>query len=148
MPISYFIEILVWNFLIFIQFLGNKLRVKLTHEFSSKVRQIFSNRVNHLISKECVDDIIMRRIPDSSFLSRRSVVKMAAQKSVPSDLFKCVYSFLLENKFTKAAEQFLKQTKVVSGSCCYVADSRLNAVFSPGALWWSCPHRPREELNL
>lgn len=41
---------------------------------------------------------------------------MAAQKSKPSDLYKCVYSFLLENKFTKAAQQFLKQTQVVSGS--------------------------------
>lgn len=41
---------------------------------------------------------------------------MAAQGSVPSDLYKCVYSFLLENKFTKAAQQFLKQTKVVSSS--------------------------------
>lgn len=41
---------------------------------------------------------------------------MAAQNSTPSDLYKCVYSFLLENKFTKAAQQFLKQTKVVSGS--------------------------------
>uniref|UniRef100_A0A3Q0RJX8 Treacle protein domain-containing protein n=1 Tax=Amphilophus citrinellus TaxID=61819 RepID=A0A3Q0RJX8_AMPCI len=41
---------------------------------------------------------------------------MAAEKSVPSDLFKCVYSFLLENKFTKAAQEFLKQTKVVSSS--------------------------------
>lgn len=39
---------------------------------------------------------------------------MAAQNSIPSDLYKCVYSFLLENKFTKAAQQFLKQTKVVS----------------------------------
>lgn len=41
---------------------------------------------------------------------------MAAQNAIPSDLYKCVYSFLLENKFTKAAQQFLKQTKVVSGS--------------------------------
>uniref|UniRef100_A0A3Q3F9Y0 Uncharacterized protein n=1 Tax=Labrus bergylta TaxID=56723 RepID=A0A3Q3F9Y0_9LABR len=37
---------------------------------------------------------------------------MAAQSSTPSDLYKCVYSFLLQNKFTKAAQQFLKQTKV------------------------------------
>lgn len=42
---------------------------------------------------------------------------MAAQKSVPSDLYKCVYSFLLENKFTKAAQQFMKKTKVVSDCC-------------------------------
>lgn len=55
-------------------------------------------------------------VPFTSFPSRRSVVKMAAQNSMPSDLYKCVYSFLLENKFTKAAQQFLKQTKVVSGS--------------------------------
>lgn len=41
---------------------------------------------------------------------------MAAQNSTPSDLYKCVYTFLLENKFTKAAQQFMKQTKVVSGS--------------------------------
>lgn len=41
---------------------------------------------------------------------------MAAQNAIPSDLYRCVYSFLLENKFTKAAQQFLKQTKVVSGS--------------------------------
>lgn len=40
---------------------------------------------------------------------------MAAHSSKPSDLYKCVYSFLLENKFTKAAQQFLKQTNVVSG---------------------------------
>ncbi|CAG09493.1 unnamed protein product [Tetraodon nigroviridis] len=39
---------------------------------------------------------------------------MAEKSSLPSDLFKCVYSFLLENKFTKAAQQFRKQTNVVS----------------------------------
>ncbi|MEQ2177707.1 hypothetical protein GOODEAATRI_006411 [Goodea atripinnis] len=56
----------------------------------------------------------MRRLRASVtfFLSTRSVVKMAEPNAVPSDLFKCVYSFLLENKFTKAAQQFLKQTKV------------------------------------
>lgn len=50
----------------------------------------------------------------TSVSSSQSVVKMASEKSVPSDLYKCVYSFLLENKFAKAAQQFLKQTKVVS----------------------------------
>lgn len=39
---------------------------------------------------------------------------MAEQNSVPSDLFKHVYSFLLDNKFSKAAQQFMKQAKVVS----------------------------------
>lgn len=46
----------------------------------------------------------------------RSALKMAEQNAKPSDLYKCVYSFLLENKFTKAAAQFVKQTKVVSRS--------------------------------
>lgn len=62
---------------------------------------------------------------------------MAAQKSVPSDLYKCVYSFLRDNKFTKAAEQFLKQTKVVGGSCFSVLDNQ-------DAL--SCLHAPRVEV--
>lgn len=39
---------------------------------------------------------------------------MAQDSSVPSDLYQHVYSFLLENKFAKAAKEFLKQTKVVS----------------------------------
>lgn len=56
----------------------------------------------------------------TSVTFRRSVGKMAAQKSVSSDLYKCVYSFLLENKFTKAAQQFMKQTKVVSDCFCLV----------------------------
>lgn len=82
------------------------------------------------MSEEYVEVVITRlcacpqvTVPFTSFPSRRSVVKMAAQNSKPSDLYKCVYSFLLENKFTKAAQQFLKQTKVVSGSPC-VADSQ------------------------
>lgn len=41
-------------------------------------------------------------------------VKMAAGSSVPSDLYQHVYTFLLENKFTKAAKEFIKQSKVVS----------------------------------
>uniref|UniRef100_A0A665WAB7 Uncharacterized protein n=1 Tax=Echeneis naucrates TaxID=173247 RepID=A0A665WAB7_ECHNA len=40
------------------------------------------------------------------------MASMASQNTVPSDLYKCVYSFLVDNKFTKAAQQFLKQTKV------------------------------------
>lgn len=40
--------------------------------------------------------------------------KMAAQGSVPSDLYQHIYTFLLENKFSKAAKEFLKQSKVVS----------------------------------
>lgn len=52
------------------------------------------------------------------FLFQKNVLKMAAEKSVPSDLFKCVYSFLVENKFTKAAQEFLKKTKVVSSLRC------------------------------
>lgn len=43
-----------------------------------------------------------------------SAAKMAAGSSVPSDLYQHVYTFLLENKFTKAAKEFLKQAKVVS----------------------------------
>lgn len=39
---------------------------------------------------------------------------MAAGSSVPSDLYQHVYTFLLENKFTKAANEFIKQAKVVS----------------------------------
>ncbi len=68
--------------------------------------------------------------------SRKSVVKMAEQNSKPSDLYRCVYSFLLENKFTKAAQQFVKQTKVVSGSPCLV-DKLLDALSVP----WSCKDR-------
>lgn len=41
-------------------------------------------------------------------------VKMAAESAVPSDLYQHVYTFLLENKFSKAAKEFLKQAKVVS----------------------------------
>lgn len=52
----------------------------------------------------------------TSVSSSQSVVKMASEKATPSDLYKCVYTYLLENKFTKAAEQFQKQTKVVSVS--------------------------------
>lgn len=52
-------------------------------------------------------------------LPHTSVVKkMAEQNSVPSDLYKHVYSFLLENKFTKAAQQFIKQAKVVGPIFC------------------------------
>lgn len=51
--------------------------------------------------------------------------KMAEQKLVPSDLYKVVYSFLLENKFAKAAQQFLKQTKVVRSVRLVVVVSKL-----------------------
>uniref|UniRef100_A0A8C2EN79 LisH domain-containing protein n=1 Tax=Cyprinus carpio TaxID=7962 RepID=A0A8C2EN79_CYPCA len=37
---------------------------------------------------------------------------MAQDGTVPSDLFQHVYSFLVENKFAKAAKEFLKQAKV------------------------------------
>uniref|UniRef100_A0A4W5QXX5 Uncharacterized protein n=1 Tax=Hucho hucho TaxID=62062 RepID=A0A4W5QXX5_9TELE len=37
---------------------------------------------------------------------------MAERSSVPSDLYKHVYSFLLENKFTEAARHFIRQTDV------------------------------------
>lgn len=69
---------------------------------------------------------------------------MAAQKSVPSDLYKCVYSFLLENKFTKAAQQFLKQTKVVSDSFC-LFDSQVDALFVSGCVEKDALH---EELPV
>lgn len=39
--------------------------------------------------------------------------KMAQDGTVPSDLYQHVYSFLVENKFAKAAKEFLKQAKVV-----------------------------------
>ncbi len=39
--------------------------------------------------------------------------KMAQDGAVPSDLYQHVYSFLVENKFGKAAKEFLKQAKVV-----------------------------------
>lgn len=45
---------------------------------------------------------------------------------MPSDLYQHVYTFLLENKFTKAAKEFIKQAKVVSTSdvvLCGVLDS-------------------------
>lgn len=75
----------------------------------------FSNRVNHLFMRLLLA-LPKERMRSSvtSGLSSRSVLKMAEQKSVPSDLYKSVYSFLLENKFTKAAQLFMKQTKVVS----------------------------------
>lgn len=38
---------------------------------------------------------------------------MAQDGTVPSDLYQHVYSFLVENKFSKAAKEFLKQAKVV-----------------------------------
>ncbi len=38
---------------------------------------------------------------------------MAQDGAVPSDLYQHVYSFLVENKFGKAAKEFLKQAKVV-----------------------------------
>uniref|UniRef100_A0AAR2KDJ3 LisH domain-containing protein n=1 Tax=Pygocentrus nattereri TaxID=42514 RepID=A0AAR2KDJ3_PYGNA len=37
---------------------------------------------------------------------------MAEGGAVPSDVYQHVYSFLLENKFTKAAQEFRKQAKV------------------------------------
>uniref|UniRef100_A0A8C2C8T6 LisH domain-containing protein n=1 Tax=Cyprinus carpio TaxID=7962 RepID=A0A8C2C8T6_CYPCA len=37
---------------------------------------------------------------------------MAQDGTVPSDLYQHVYSFLVENKFAKAAKEFLKQAKV------------------------------------
>lgn len=52
---------------------------------------------------------------------------MAEQNAVPSDLYSYVYSFLLENKFTKAAQQFFKQTKVVS-SPLVMFDERLSVL--------------------
>lgn len=93
---------------------------------------------------------ILRTVLLISVHFRRSVVKMAAQKSVPSDLYKCVYSFLLDNKFTKAAQQFLKQTKVVRRSFS-VVDSPLGVLSVPRCLdvnllnvkqtvWETCTH--------
>lgn len=79
------------------------------------VRLLFKNGVKHQFLLRRLftfqDACALRSLP---VFPSRSVVKMAEQKSVPSDLYKCVYSFLLENKFTKAAQLFLKQTKVVS----------------------------------
>lgn len=84
-------------------------------------------------------------LPFTSVPSRRSVAKMAAQKSKPSDLYKCVYSFLLENKFTKAAQQFLKQTNVVS-NLSGVIDNRVDAfVFVVRVLTTDCT---RSNLEL
>uniref|UniRef100_A0A673KLS6 Uncharacterized protein n=1 Tax=Sinocyclocheilus rhinocerous TaxID=307959 RepID=A0A673KLS6_9TELE len=37
---------------------------------------------------------------------------MAQDGTVPNDLFQHVYSFLVENKFAKAAKEFLKKAKV------------------------------------
>lgn len=45
---------------------------------------------------------------------------MAQGGSVPSDLYQHVYSFLMENKFAKAAKEFLKQAKVVSAPVVYI----------------------------
>lgn len=80
------------------------------------MRLLLLKRSEPSISSETPVYVVMKRMRSSlaSGFSSRSVVKMAEQKSVPSDLYKCVYSFLLENKFTKAAQLFLKQTKVVS----------------------------------
>jgi len=46
---------------------------------------------------------------------------MAQDGKVPSDLYQHVYSFLVENKFAKAAKEFIKQSKVVSAFYVFIS---------------------------
>lgn len=60
-----------------------------------------------------------------------SAAKMAQDGKVPSDLYQHVYSFLVENKFAKAAKEFIKQSKVVRAFHVFIRSPRARGGSGP-----------------